>query len=156
MSLLYLFTGQERFQSITNRFYSDTRAVVVVYDVTGDDIVQDLSFWVREVNYYLLREVENGMPVLFVGNKKDLLQDHIPYRPDDALTSAGGDVRQLVHDLSDVNGFLRPFESSAMTGENVRQIFHTIASDLIKRKHIKPNITKSAIVTSRRMCSDSC
>ena len=32
-----------------------------------------LDFCVREINYYLLRELENGLPVLFVGNKKDLL-----------------------------------------------------------------------------------
>lgn len=25
--------GQERFQSITNRFYADTRAVIIVYDI---------------------------------------------------------------------------------------------------------------------------
>lgn len=25
--------GQERFQSITNRFYADTRAAIIVYDI---------------------------------------------------------------------------------------------------------------------------
>ena len=38
-----------------------------------EDSWSDVDFWVRELNYYLSTELDNGMPVLFVGNKKDLV-----------------------------------------------------------------------------------
>jgi len=148
----FLFApGQERFQSITNRFYSDSQAVIIVYDVTGEETIQDLDFWVREVNYYLLRELENGLPVLFVGNKKDLLSgdpnspDAASHRPEDISTNPGGVVLRQVQELCNLNGFLRPFECSAKTGDNVQRIFTTIASELVKRKNIKPNLSRPSM-----------
>ena len=87
------------------------------------------------------------MPVLFVGNKKDLLSedpnspDAMPHRRDDVSTNPGGVVLRQVQELCNLNGFLRPFECSAKTGENVDRIFTTIASELVKRKNIKPNLT---------------
>lgn len=116
----------------------------------------------REINYYLVREVENGMPVLFVGNKKDLtdinLQSspNLSHRPEDMSTNVGGVVLRQVQELCNVNGFLRPFECSAKTGECVNRIFYTIASELVKRKHIRPNVVQPTIVSSSKMCSDSC
>ena len=32
-----------------------------------------MDYWAKELNYYLLNELDAGMPVLFVGNKKDLV-----------------------------------------------------------------------------------
>jgi GTPase SAR1 family protein len=65
--------GQERYQSITNRFYAETKAVVIVYDIVNEESWSDVDFWVRELNYYLPAELDNGIPVLFVGNKRDLV-----------------------------------------------------------------------------------
>ena len=38
-----------------------------------EDSWSDVDFWVKELHYYLPTELEAGMPVLFVGNKKDLV-----------------------------------------------------------------------------------
>lgn len=38
-----------------------------------EDSWSDVDFWVRELGYYLPRELDDDMPVLFVGNKKDLV-----------------------------------------------------------------------------------
>lgn len=38
-----------------------------------EDTWTDVDYWVKELNYYLLNELDAGMPVLFVGNKKDLV-----------------------------------------------------------------------------------
>ena len=111
------YTGQERFQSITNRFYSDTHAVLIVYDVTSEESFHDVDFWVREVQYYLPQELDNGMPVLFVGNKRDLLD-----RSDPDQKSVK--FRQ-VQEIANAYGFLKPIECSAKTGDNVKKAFNT-------------------------------
>ena len=41
--------------------------------VVQEDSWTDVDFWVKELHYYLPAELEAGMPVLFLGNKKDLV-----------------------------------------------------------------------------------
>ena len=137
-----LSSGQERFQSITNRFYSDTHAVIIVYDITSVEAMSDLEFWVREVQYYLTQELENGMPVIIVGNKKDLTEGNdrgggtMPFQVD---------FRQ-VQEVANSNGFMRPLECSAKTGANVKKIFHALATELVKRKgYNKPPSVHSTV-----------
>ena len=119
-------TGQERFQSITNRFYSDTHAVIIVYDVTSEESFHDVDFWVREVQYYLPQELDNGMPVLFMGNKRDLLD-----RNNDDQKSVK--FRQ-VQEIANAYGFLKPIECSAKTGDNVKKAFTVLATELVQRR----------------------
>ena len=47
--------------------------VVCYHGYTQDDTWTDVDYWVKELNYYLLNELDAGMPVLFVGNKRDLV-----------------------------------------------------------------------------------
>ena len=66
------------------------------------------------------------MPVLFVGNKKDLIDK-------DSLDQQIVKFRQI-HEVANAYGFLRPVECSAKTGEGVKKVFHTIASHLVDSK----------------------
>jgi len=124
--LTLLPSGQERFQSITNRFYSDTHAVIIVYDVTSEESFHDVDFWVREVQYYLPQELDNGMPVLFMGNKRDILD-----RNNEDQKSVK--FRQ-VQEIANAYGFLKPIECSAKTGDNVKKAFNVLATELVQRR----------------------
>lgn len=137
------YTGQERFQSITNRFYSDTHAVLIVYDVTSEESFHDVDFWVREVQYYLPQELDNGMPVLFVGNKRDLLD-----RSDPEQKSVK--FRQ-VQEIANAYGFLKPIECSAKTGDNVKKAFNTLATELVQRRPKRDVLVTRS--TKRKCCS---
>ena len=81
------------------------------------------------------------MPVIIVGNKKDLVD-----RNDLGQTSAV-DFRH-VQELSNSNGFMRPLECSAKSGLNVKKIFHALAAELVKRKGY--NKPPSVTGTSRK------
>ena len=128
-------TGQERFQSITNRFYQDTHGVIIVYDIVAEESFHDLEFWVREVQYYLGQELEAGMPVLLVGNKKDLVDRYNPDQPCVKLP--------LVQEIAHAHGFMRPVECSAKTGDGVNKVFALIGQELVKHAKAKdgPKIT---------------
>ena len=134
-------TGQERFQSITNRFYQDTHAVLIIYDVTSEESFHDVDFWVREVQYYLPQELDDGMPVIFAGNKKDLIDKS-------ALNQKTVNFRQ-VQEIANAYGFLKPIECSAKTGENVKKIFVTLATELLRRR--KQHVT-TIVPTSKHKC----
>jgi small GTP-binding protein len=124
--------GQERYQSITNRFYAETKAVVIVYDIVNEESWSDVDFWVRELNYYLPAELDNGIPVLFVGNKRDLVD-----KRDEEQKVVN--FRQ-VQEVANAYGFLSPVEVSAKTGHGVDKAFMRIVKHLLK--HNSPKDSK--------------
>ena len=88
------------------------------------------------------------MPVIIVGNKKDLVESN------DSGGGGGGnggtgmfavDFRQI-QEVANSNGFMRPLEISAKTGLNVKRIFHALATELVKRKggHKMPSVHSSS------------
>ena len=81
------------------------------------------------------------MPVIIVGNKKDLVDRNDPGQ------ASAVDFRH-VQDLSNSNGFMRPLECSAKSGLNVKKIFHALAAELVKRKGY--NKPPSVTGTSRK------
>ncbi len=95
------------------------------------------------------------MPVLFVGNKRDLVEkDDNPGYMNEAKDCTV--IFRQVQEISNANGYLRPLECSAKSGANVQRIFSTIAHELVRRKSTGPNISTPKVVRSRRMCSDAC
>ena len=109
--------------------------MVIVYDVTSEESFHDVDYWVREVQYYLTRELDENLPVLFVGNKKDLL---------DRTSNQAVKLRQA-QEIANAHGFLRPIECSAKTGDNVHKIFETLGQILVKRTpggH-RPHVSKT-------------
>ncbi len=137
--------GQERFQSITNRFYQDTHAVVIVYDLTSEESFRDVDFWVREVQYYLPQELDNGMPVVFVGNKRDLVGRS------EADQQKAVNSRQ-VQEIANAYQFLKPIECSAKTGSNVSKIFQTVGTHLVEKAKSSPKKSPKVNQSTRKKC----
>lgn len=143
-----LLAGQERFQSITNRFYADTHGVIIVYDASTEEGYHELDFWVKELNYYLSRELESGMPVMFVGNKIDLLDS----------TNQEQSKSRIAHvqELANAHSFMKPMECSAKTGEGVSRIFETIGNVMLSRKINGGSLADAPTVRNVKPKEDKC
>lgn len=87
----------------------------------------------EEVQNRLFNELEDGIPIIVVGNKNDLVNKVVCQAPDDGISSVLGRVQELSHS----NHFLQPIECSAKTGENVPRIFSAVAHELVQRS-MKP------------------
>lgn len=89
------------------------------------------------MQHYLGLELDNGMPVLIVGNKKDLVDRYNPDQPTVKL--------HLVQEIAHANNFLQPVECSAKSGEGVNKVFGLIGQELVRRSKGKagPKITPS-------------
>lgn len=61
-------SGQERFQSITNQYFRQGHAVIVMYDVCDRDSFANVDHWLSKVNMYGDANVRK----ILVGNKCDL------------------------------------------------------------------------------------
>lgn len=113
--------GQERFQSLTTSFYRNTHGVVVVYDVTDRSSFRHVSRWLGDVERHAS---STSVIRTLVGNKADLAEEReVPV----------GDARELAERQG-----LGLVETSAKTGENVAELFVTMA-ELVHEQQLKAN-----------------
>ena len=126
---------------MTRQYYEDADAVIFVYDVTNPDTLFDSRTWIKDIRIYLNEKMrERNIPVLFVGNKKDLVKEEDFIVPrEEAGGEEGPDYVTLkqARNITDSEKFLKPVECSACKGTGVKNVFDTIAAELIGERKSK-------------------
>ncbi len=108
--LIFDIGGQARFEKLHKVYYQGAKGVVLVFDLTNDKSFQDIEKWREELGKYKL----NKVPIMLVGNKCDL-ESNRKVSPEQIAEL------QTKLDLPDY------FESSALNGKNVDNLFNTLA-----------------------------
>ncbi|KAI9138404.1 ras family-domain-containing protein [Paraphysoderma sedebokerense] len=107
--------GQERFKSVTRSYYRGAAGALLVYDVCSRESYNAISSWLADA-----RSLANpDIVIILVGNKIDL-QEEREVRQEEASQFA------LENDLM----FL---ETSALSGENVDEVFLKTARTILTR-----------------------
>ena len=105
-------SGQDRFRSMTNLYYRDAQVAILTYDVTNEESLEGLNYWLNELNDKV--EIDD-MILCLVGNKNDV------------------DASKKVVSTSKGKAFAEEhnmifFETSAKTGAGVKELFQAIAN----------------------------
>ena len=100
--------GSEKFRSITKGYYSNTCCALIVYDITNQNSFDSVKHWIEDVKNYTDKDTH----LVLVGNKIDL-KDQRKISKEDG------------QNLATQNG-MDFYESSALTGENINNIFEGI------------------------------
>ena len=102
--------GQEMYRSLVTNFYRSSALAIMVYAIDSNESFKDLDLWIKELKM-------NNSPdtkLILVGNKLDLKEK-----------------REVQYEegkkFADNFGFIDFFESSAKTGENIREMFIKVA-----------------------------
>ena len=110
-------SGQERFRAMTNLYYRDAQVAILVYDIKSESSFASIEFWIQELKY----KVENeNMILCLVGNKCDVSQDERKIS-----TNKGKNFAQENNMIF--------YETSAKTGEGVKDLFVTIANKVYEK-----------------------
>ena len=110
-------SGQERFRAMTNLYYRDAQVALLTYDITNESSFTSIDFWIKELKY----KVENeNMILCLVGNKCDVSQD------DRKISTVRG------KNYAEENNMIF-YETSAKTGEGVKDLFVTIANKVYEQ-----------------------
>ena len=107
--------GQEIYQSLVTNFYRNSSAALLVYSIDNKKSFENINFWLEEI-----QKINNPDAKIFlIGNKTDLYEK-----------------REITYDeannFSEKFEFSNFFESSAKSGDNVKNIFIGIADLLIQ------------------------
>jgi len=107
--LLWDIAGQKDFYEIYKSYFNGANGIIIVYDITRSATFEHIENWYQEC-------LNNGIahaPIIVVGNKIDVLDKR-------AVT-----VESAMEKADMLNA--QYFESSAKTGENVKNIFESSA-----------------------------
>ena len=111
-------SGQERFRAMTNLYYKDAQVAILIYDIKNESSFSSIGFWIRELKY----KVENeNMILCLVGNKCDVNSNERK-----VMTTEGKKFA--------IDNNMLFFETSAKTGEGVRDLFFTIANKVYEQQ----------------------
>ena len=104
--------GQERFRSLIPSYIRDSSVAIVVFDLTNRQTFDNVSKWADDVR----AERGSDAIIVMVGNKSDKVEER-------AVTSEEGQAKAKELDSMYI-------ESSAKTGDNIKQLFRNVASAL--------------------------
>lgn len=104
--------GQERFRSLIPNYIRDSSVAVIVFDITNKQTFISCDKWVEDVK----NERGNDAVVVLVGNKIDKAEERNVTKEEAEAKARSLDAFYI--------------ETSAKTGDNVKQLFKQIATTL--------------------------
>ncbi len=107
--MLWDIGGQAQFSSMRNIYFKGSQAAIGVYDITTPESLLRLPGWIST-----LKKATGDIPIVVIGNKVDLEDEHRRVSKEDAL--------DLVSRLNATH-----IETSAKYGTNVEEMFMEIA-----------------------------
>jgi len=107
--------GQERYRAVTRSYYRGAVGALILYDVTSRDSYNNLPTWLQDAREQAWKDIS----IIAVGNKRDLKDERQV-----SFLEASGFAQQ--QDIS----FL---ETSALTGENTKEVFQTLAQRILNK-----------------------
>ena len=105
-------SGQDRFRSMTNLYYRDAQVAILTYDVTNEQSLESLNYWLNELKDKV--EIDN-MILCLAGNKNDV--DANEKRVPTSKGKAFAEEHNMIF-----------YETSAKTGAGVKELFQAIAT----------------------------
>lgn len=133
--------GQERFRTLTSAYYRGAMGVLLVYDVTGEESFSHVNSWLRNID----DNASSDVCKVLVGNKADVEDGRV-------ISKERGEMVAQ-------NNNLQFFETSAKTGDGVKEAFKCLAHLIKDLKDSKESSPPDVMNTSLRMQneqSDSC
>lgn len=123
--------GQEKYKSITNSYYINSKGVMLIFDLTRKSSFENIDKWINEVYDITGKDI----CIILVGNKSDLnlLRE---------VTSEDGINKAEKYKIQYI-------ETSALSGENVDKVFQKLTDLIYDNFLYKINLENEEKITSK-------
>ncbi len=115
---LWDFGGQERFRFLLESYVLGAKGALLLFDLTRPMTLENLQQWVN-----LVRKGNNGIPILFLGTKLDLLEDLMV---DDEYALSFKEQFELIDYI----------KISSKSGENVQKSFELLTQRILEQQEL--------------------
>lgn len=120
--------GQETYKSVTRSYFRGASGALLVFDITRRSTFENATSWLQD-----LRQIaEDGIVVVLVGNKRDLVSGNVEREAEDKISV--GNMRAVTSEEAEdwcrANKVMRYVETSAKSGEGVERAFLDVAEKI--------------------------
>ncbi len=130
--MFWIVTGQPQFYMLQRPYFNGAEGIIFIFDVTRSSTFSNINNWYS----IALKYGPNEIPRILIGNKIDLVDDRKIILPM---------AKQLSKKIN-----APYFETSALTGYNVKLSFHEIAELIYKAKELAEPFSTGDIKRERR------
>ena len=113
--------GQETFAALRNRFYVGSHHVIFVYDMTNKETFKRITPLYEALTEKICIQGDSHLAGSLVANKSDLKKEAVIDEKEGRM------LANLLH--------IEYFETSALTGDNVSEMFHWAAAESRRIHH---------------------
>ena len=125
---------------MTKQFYSGTNAIIYVYDVTSEQSLFDADTWLKDLEIYLTQDLQNGIPILFVGNKSDRIPEFQQAQERQPPPSTTKDSKKDIDEQDALAWGTREQEDDSQEEKGVLVTLKRVEAFLKALKSKKPNL----------------
>lgn len=136
--------GQSIFHGMRSSFYHGCKCALIVFDVTNPSSLENCIRWGEEAVKFSKNSLKR---IYLIGNKIDLQDDR---------TVQQDEINKAAKQFEDKLKFpVKIYETSALTGENINELFNQMSKDLIigedteevESKVVKEDIIDTSVLT---------
>lgn len=107
--------GQEKFRAISRAYFRNAEGVLLVFSVTDRQSFSDVNGWLNDARSLCAQDAN----IIIIGNKTDLAENRLISTSEAAQYA---EERKVMY-----------IETSAKTGENVKEALIRVVSEIVKR-----------------------
>ena len=116
--------GEEKYKSITYHHYKKSVGALILYDITKKSTFDNVQNWYTDLTI----QAEIGCVIALVGNKLDLIEKNERLR----------EVSREEAEIYAKNNHMLFFETSALNGNNINDIFEELIQSIYTEKRKIP------------------
>eukprot|EP00794_Sanderia_malayensis_P016823 gene16823-18521_t len=142
--------GEERFSSLSGFYCRGANAAIIAYDIKDRQTFDSIDSKYRE----LLATAADHCAIVLAGTKKDLVTESNREVSEEMAINKVRELNDQFGLLTHESGRAPFFETSALTGENVRDIFGFVFETLVpeSRKDDKVDLGQNTISKKKKCC----
>lgn len=122
--VLWDLAGQQKYNNVRIHFYKGAEIILLVFDLTNKESFKKITQWYEDIAKNL--KEKKDLTGFLIGNKNDLKNERVIERHDALM---------LAEELN-----LSYFETSALTGENIQNMFESIGKKMIQVQENNTNL----------------